>query len=99
MPCTRCNGTGVNDQFYDRIDEQGPLRLGAWRRASRCPTCGTLVDERAESMAADASLQSTARIRCRCSRCSSPRPDDHEGGSHALSSLSSCDGEHQQPSH
>ena len=24
---TRCNGTCVNDQCYDRIDEQGPLRL------------------------------------------------------------------------
>ena len=57
MPCAQCNGTCVNDQFYDLIDEQGPLRLGAWRWASRCPTCGTLVVERAESMAADASAQ------------------------------------------
>jgi hypothetical protein len=23
MPCTRCNGVCVNDQFYDRVDEQG----------------------------------------------------------------------------
>ena len=55
MPCTRCNGTCVNDQCYDRIDEQGPLRLGAWRWASRCPTYGTMVGERAESLAADTS--------------------------------------------
>ena len=27
MPCTRCNGVCVNDQFYDRVDEQGQLRL------------------------------------------------------------------------
>jgi hypothetical protein len=55
MPCTRCNGTCVNDQCYDRLNEQGPLRLGAWRWASRCPTCGTMVYERAESLAADTS--------------------------------------------
>jgi len=23
MPCIRCDGTGVNDSFYDRTDEQG----------------------------------------------------------------------------
>jgi hypothetical protein len=27
MPCTRCNGMCVNDQFYDRVDEQGQLCL------------------------------------------------------------------------
>ena len=59
MSCTRCNGTCVNDQFYDRIDEQGQLRLGAWRWASRCPTCGNgnMVEERAGSMPADASAR------------------------------------------
>ena len=31
MPGIRCNGTCVNDQFYARVDEQGPLRLGAQR--------------------------------------------------------------------
>ena len=55
MPCAQCNGTCVNDQLYDPIDEQGSLRLGAWRWGSRCQTCGTMVKERAESMAADAS--------------------------------------------
>ena len=55
MPCPRCNGTYVNDQFDAQIDEQGPLCLGAWRWASRCPTCGTMVYERAESLAADTS--------------------------------------------
>jgi len=32
---TRCNGMCANDQCYDRIDEQGPLRLGVWRWAAR----------------------------------------------------------------
>lgn len=52
MPCTRCNGTCVNDQFDDRIDERGSLRVAAWRWASRCPTCGTMVYERAERLTA-----------------------------------------------
>jgi hypothetical protein len=55
MPCTRCNGTCANDQCNARIDAQGQWRLGAWRWASRCPTCGTMVEERAERLAADAS--------------------------------------------
>lgn len=65
MPCTRCNGTCMNDQFYDRVDEQGQLRLGAWRWASRCPTCSTMVYERAESMPPTHPPTSTVRIRCR----------------------------------
>lgn len=44
MPCTRCNGTFAGDQFYDRVDEQGELRLGDWRWASRCAACGNVVD-------------------------------------------------------
>jgi len=52
MPCTRCNGMCVNDQFYDQIDEQGNC---AWRWASRCPTCGTMVYERTESLVTDTS--------------------------------------------
>ena len=52
MPCTRCNGMCVNDQFYDQIDEQGNC---AWRCASRCPTCGTMVYERTESLVTDTS--------------------------------------------
>ena len=34
-PRTRCNGMCANDQCYDRIDEQGPLRLGVWRWVAR----------------------------------------------------------------
>ena len=41
MPGIRCNGTCVNDQFYDRGDEQGPLRLGAWR----CRPCHETAEE------------------------------------------------------
>jgi hypothetical protein len=52
MPCTHCKGSAVRDQFCDRVDEQGQLRLGVWRWASRCPTCGTMVYERIESLAA-----------------------------------------------
>ena len=47
----------MNDQFYDRVDEQGQLCLGAWRGASRCPMCGTMVEERTGSMAAEASAR------------------------------------------
>ena len=47
----------MNDPFNDRIDEQGHLRLEAWRCASRCPTCGTVVDARIGSMAADAQVR------------------------------------------
>lgn len=54
MPCSRCKGTGVSEQFYDGIDEQGQLRLGVWRWASRCPTCGKVVEERTGSMEVDA---------------------------------------------
>lgn len=56
MSCTRCNGPSVDDQFFDRGDEQGQLTLGAWRWASRCPTCGTMVYEPVESLAADISI-------------------------------------------
>lgn len=50
MPCTRCDGTCANDQFYDRVDERGQLQLGAWRWASQCPECGAMVDERGGSI-------------------------------------------------
>jgi hypothetical protein len=53
MSCTRCNGPSVDDQFFDRGDEQGRLILGAWRWASRCPTCGTMVYEPIESLSFD----------------------------------------------
>jgi hypothetical protein len=48
MLCTRCNGPSVDDQFYDRVDEQGQLTLGAWHWVSRCPTCGMMVYEPVE---------------------------------------------------
>jgi hypothetical protein len=53
MPCTWCSGMCVDGQFYDQVDEQGRLSLGAWRWASRCPTCGTMVYEPVESTTAD----------------------------------------------
>ena len=49
MPCLRCNGTYMDDQFYDRVDGSGQLQLGSWRWASRCPECGSMVDERGGS--------------------------------------------------
>ena len=55
MSCARCNETRVNDRFYDRVDEQEQLHLGAWRWTSRCPVCGNMVDERDGNMAADTS--------------------------------------------
>lgn len=51
MPRTRCNGTCVNAQFEDRVNEQDQLRLGTWRWSSPYPTCDTMVVERAESLA------------------------------------------------
>lgn len=50
MPCTGCNGPSMIDQFYHRVDEQNRLELGAWRWASRCQTCGTMVYEPVESL-------------------------------------------------
>lgn len=44
MSCIRCHGTCMGDQFYDRVDGDGRLQLGAWRWASRCPECGSMVD-------------------------------------------------------
>lgn len=44
MPCTRRAGTFVRDHFYDRIDEQGGLRLGIRRWVSRCGACGNVLD-------------------------------------------------------
>jgi len=53
MPCTRSNGVYVNDQFYDRVDEQGQSCFGVWHWASRCPMCDRIVYERVESLVAD----------------------------------------------
>jgi hypothetical protein len=94
MPCTRCDGICVNDQFYDRIDEQGQLHVGVWRWASRCPMCGTMVYERAESRAIDAAVRIDRTNSMPLLRSSTP-PDDYEGGRHALSGMSSCDDEYQ----
>ena len=44
MPCAQCKGTFVSQQFYDRVDEQGKLRLGAWRWATRCAACVNVID-------------------------------------------------------
>ena len=46
MSCTRCSGVIVKEQFYDRVDDQGVLRLGAWRWATWCRECGQLVEDR-----------------------------------------------------
>jgi hypothetical protein len=45
----------VDDQVYDRVDEQGQLTLGAWHWVSRCPTCGMMVYESVQSLTADTS--------------------------------------------
>jgi hypothetical protein len=60
MPCTRCNGRCVDGQFYDRVDEQGQLSLGAWRWVSRCPTCGTMMYEPVESTSSDRFVRAEA---------------------------------------
>lgn len=60
MPCTRCNGVHVNDQFYAWVDEQGQLCMGAWPWASRFPMCNMIVYQHAESVAEDG----TACIDC-----------------------------------
>jgi hypothetical protein len=53
MPCNLCNGTGQDDQSYDRGNEQGQLSLGTWRWVSRCPTCGTRVYEPVATLSSD----------------------------------------------
>ena len=52
MPCTQCNGKGEDNRSYDRVHEQKELSMGAWRWASRCPTCGTMIYEPAQSLTA-----------------------------------------------
>lgn len=94
MPCTRCNGTYVNDQFYDRVDEHGQLRLGAWRWASHCLMCGTMVYERAESGVVDGAVR-IDRTNTLPMSVSSAQSDDDEGGPHALPCMSSYDVEYQ----
>lgn len=46
MSCIRCSGVIVKERSYDRVDDQGVLRLGAWRWATWCRECGQLVDGR-----------------------------------------------------
>jgi hypothetical protein len=67
MPCTRCNETCVNDQCYDRIDEQGPLRWepDAGRHGARRAALWCMSVLRAWLPTHQPA--STARIRCRCS--------------------------------
>jgi hypothetical protein len=102
MSCIRCNETSMNDRFYDQVDEQGQLSLGAWRWASRCLLCGTMVYEPVKYLKADTSAcidrtdggsRSGAMYDKRsmsrgllCGSFSSLK-DEHEGGSDALSSL------------
>lgn len=112
MSCSRSNGTSMNDRFYDRVDEQGRLSLGAWRWASRCLVCGAMVYSPVKSLQADTSVGNDRtdgasrsgaihdeRVMSHGSLCgfSSSLEDEHEGGSDALSSLCQSDGEHQQP--
>ena len=53
MSCTQCNGEGEDNRSYDRGHEQEELSMGAWRWASRCPTCGTMVYEPVERTSSD----------------------------------------------
>jgi hypothetical protein len=79
VPCIRCEGTGVNDSFYERIDEQG-IAVGKLRKNSvvrlNYPVCTSGI---------------TGVHNAGCFL----RPDNHEGGRHALSRKSSCDVEDQ----
>lgn len=65
MPCERCNGIVVDERFHDRVDEQGVLRLGAWRWASWCAVCQHMVEERpvAEAVPASRPAMRTASAR------------------------------------
>lgn len=56
MPCGWCRERVVTDPFHDTVDDQGILRLGAWRWASRCHECGALVDNRATAIQASADI-------------------------------------------
>ena len=42
MRCTRCAGICASGQFYDRVDEQGQMQLGAWRWALPGSLCGAM---------------------------------------------------------
>ena len=46
MQCTSCNGIIVKEHFYDMVDDNGVLSLGAWRWASLCLRCGNVVEDR-----------------------------------------------------
>lgn len=63
MPCSRCNGQSVEEPFYDLVDDEGVLRLGVWRWASRCAQCGAVIADQIVNMAA--LLPAQAQIRSR----------------------------------
>ncbi len=57
MPCSHCHEQIVKEHFYDMVDDEGVLRLGAWRRASRCPQCGAVIADQIVETAALLSAQ------------------------------------------
>lgn len=63
MPCSRCNGQIVKEQFYDMVDDEVVLRLGAWRWASRCAQCGAVIADQIVNTAA--LLPAEAQLRSR----------------------------------
>jgi len=67
MPCGLCPDKVVTDPFHDTVDDQGVLQLGAWRWASWCRTCGSLVDDRVPGRTApliERDLDGHADARC-----------------------------------
>jgi hypothetical protein len=46
----------VTEPFHDTGDEQGILRLDAWRRAARCQEYGTLMDDQVTAVQAHADI-------------------------------------------
>ncbi len=59
MSCACCCEKAGTDLFHDTVDDQGRLRLGAWRWASWCQDCGDLVDYRGTDAQALAPITSS----------------------------------------
>lgn len=63
MPCSHCNGQIVKEYFYDAVDDEGILRLGAWRWASSRAQCGAVIADQIVETAALLPAQTPLRSR------------------------------------
>jgi len=57
MPCRSCREKMVAEPFHDTVDDHGALQFGAWRWASWCRACGSLVDNRDSTIVPSTDLE------------------------------------------